>query len=189
MSFENAFNIYLYSKDGMLIGIYIAPSKEEFEADKQKYCSEYVEGENYISYEEIKNPIVENGNIREMKTSELIRSGKITLSDGQYLDGEEIKTIPKPNEYSKWDKDSHTWIEDKVEKLQYFKDLRYTKQQEYIKYKKELEEKEDEKAEFEILGFDITETEERITEIKAEMDLLKTEISKLSKEITLLSKK
>ena len=189
MSFENAFKIYLYNKDGELTGIYIAPSKDEFEANKLRYCSEYVEGENYISYEEIKNPIVENGNIREMKTSELISAGKITLSDGQYLDGEEIKTIPKPNEYSKWDKDSHTWIEDKVEKLQYFKDLRYTKQQEYIKYKKELEEKEDEKSEFESLGFDTTETEERITEIKSEMDLLKTEISKLSKEITLLSKK
>ena len=183
------FKIYLYDKDGKLIGIYIAPSKEDFEADKQKYCSEYIEGENYISYEEVKNPIIDNGNIREMKTSELIRSGKITLSDGQYLDGEEIKSIPKPNEYSKWDENTHEWVEDKAEKLQYFKDLRYTKQQEYIKYKKELEEKEDEKAEFESLGFDTKETEERIIEIKAEMDLLKTEISKLSKEITSLTKK
>ena len=183
------FKIYLYDKDGELIGIYIAPSKEEFEANKHKYCSEYVEGENYISYTEIKNPIIENGAIREMKTRELIKAGKITLSDGQCLDGEEIKTVPKPNEYSKWDKDTRTWVEDKVEKLQYFKDIRYSKQQEFIKYKKELEEKEDEKAEFESLGFDTTETEERITEIKSEMDLLKTEISKLSKEITALSKK
>ena len=189
MSFENAFKIYLYDKDGTLIGIYIAPSQEDFEANKQRHCSEYIEGENYISYEEIKNPIIENGNIREMKTSELVETGKITLTDGQYLENEEIKTVEKPNSYSKWDKDSHTWIEDKVEKLQYFKDLRYTKQQEYIKYKKELEEKEDEKAEFESLGFDTKETEERIIEIKAEMDLLKTEISKLSKEITSLTKK
>ena len=189
MSFENAFNIYLYDKDKTLIGIYIAPSKEEFEADKLKYCSEYIEGENYISYEEIKNPIIENGNIREMKTSELISTGKITLTDGQYLDNEEIKTIEKPNSYSKWNKDTHEWIEDKVEKLQYFKDLRYSKQQEFVKYKKELEEKEDEKAEFENLGFDTTETEERIMEIKSEMDLLKAEISKLSKEIAALSKK
>ena len=183
------FKIYLYDKDGTLIGIYIAPSKEEFEADKSRYCSEYIKGENYISYDEVKNPIVENGNIREMKISELISTGKITLSDGQYLDNEEIKTIPKPNEYSKWDKDTRTWIEDKVEKLQYFKDTRYSKQQDFIKFKKELEEKEDEKAGFESLGFDTTETEERITEIKSEMELLKTEITKLSKEITTLSKK
>ena len=183
------FKIYLYNKDGTLIGIYIAPSQEEFEADKSRYCSEYIKGENYISYEEIKNPIVENGNIREMKTSELISAGKITLSDGQYLDGEEIKTVEKPNSYSKWDKNTHTWVEDKAEKLQYFKDLRYTKQQDFIKFKKELEEKEDEKSEFESLGFDITETEERITEIKSKMDLLKTEISKLTKEIAQLNKK
>ena len=177
------FRVYLYDKNGKLIGIYLAPSQEEFEADKLKYCSEYVEGETYISYVEINNAIIDNGVIREMKTSEKIKAGLITLSDGQYLDGEEIKTVPQPNPYSKWDKDSSAWIEDKAEKLKYLKELRYQKQQEYIKYKKELEEKEEEKSEFETLGFDITETEERIVEIKAEMDFLKTEIAKLTKYI------
>ena len=41
------FKIYLYDKNGKLMGIYLAPSQEEFEADKLKYCSEYIEGENY----------------------------------------------------------------------------------------------------------------------------------------------
>lgn len=182
------FRVYLYDKNGKLIGIYLAPSQEEFEADKLKYCSEYVEGETYISYVEINNAIIDNGIIREMKISEKIKAGLITLSDGQYLDGEEIKTVPQPNSYSKWDKGSSAWIEDKVEKLKYLKELRYTKQQEYIKYKKELENKEEEKEEFENLGFDITETEERITEIKFEMDLIKTEITKLTKEIKKLEK-
>ena len=182
------FRVYLYDKNGKLIGIYLAPSQEEFEADKLKYCSEYVEGETYISYVEINNAIIDNGVIREMKTSEKIKAGLITLSDGQYLDGEEIKTVPQPNPYSIWDNKNNTWVEDKTEKLKYLKELRYQKQQEFVKYKKELEEKEEEKTEFENLGFDITETEERITEIKSEMDLIKTEITKLTKEIKKLEK-
>lgn len=182
------FRVYLYDKNGKLIGIYLAPSQEEFEADKLKYCSEYVEGETYISYVEINNAIIDNGVIREMKTSEKIKAGLITLSDGQYLDGEEIKTVPQPNPYSTWDNKNNTWVEDKAEKLKYLKELRYQKQQEFVKYKKELEEKEEEKTEFENLGFDITETEERITEIKSEMDLLKTEIAKLTKDIKKVEK-
>ena len=164
------FRIYLYDKNGNLIGIYLAPSKEEFETDKLKYCSEYVEGETYISYVEINNAIIDNGVIREMKISE------------------KIKTVEKPNEYSAWDKENSKWIEDKAEKLKYLKELRYQKQQEFVKYKKELEEKEEEKTEFESLAFDVTETEERIIEIKAEMDLIKTEIAKLTKDIKKVEK-
>ena len=110
------------------------------------------------------------------------------MTDGQYLEHGEIKTIEKPNPYSIWDNKNNTWVEDKAEKLQYLKDTRYKKQQEYIKFKKEFENKEEEKEEFENLGFDITETEERITEIKSEMDLLKTEIAKLTKEIKKVEK-
>lgn len=182
------FRIYLYDKNGNLIGIYLAPSKEEFETDKLKYCSEYIEGETYISYVEINNAIIDNGVIREMKTSEKIKTGHITLSDGQYLENEEIKTVEKPNEYSAWDKENNKWIEDKAEKLKYLKELRYQRQQEFVKYKKELEEKEEEKTEFESLAFDVTETEERIIEIKAEMNLIKTEIAKLTKDIKKIEK-
>jgi len=100
----------------------------------------------------------------------------------------ELKTIEKPNLYNTWDNKNNTWVEDKAEKLKYLKELRYQKQQEFVKYKKELEEKEGEKTEFESLGFDITETEERITEIKSEMDLIKIEIAKLTKEIKKVEK-
>jgi len=182
------FKIYLYDKNGKLIGIYLAPSQKEFEADKLKYCSEYIEGENYISYIEIKNPIVEDGQVREMTISEQVQAGIVILTDGQYLEHGEVKTIEKPNPYSTWDNKNNTWIEDKAEKLKYLKELRYQKQQEFVKYKKELEEKEEEKTEFENLGFDITETEERITEIKSEMDLIKIEIAKLTKEIKKVEK-
>ena len=105
------FRIYLYDKNGNIIGIFLAPSQKKFEADKLKYCSEYREGENFISYTEIKNPIIENGKIREMNISEQVQAGILILSDGSYLDeiNETIVTIAKPNEWSVWDKDSHTW--------------------------------------------------------------------------------
>ena len=103
------FRIYLYDKKGNIIGIFLAPSQKKFEADKLKYCSEYREGENFISYTEIKNPIIENGKIREMTISEQVQAGILILSDGQYLEGEEIKTVTKPNEWSVWDKNSNTW--------------------------------------------------------------------------------
>ena len=105
------FRIYLYDKNGNIIGIFLAPSQKKFEADKLKYCSEYIEGENFISYTEIKNPIIENGKIREMNIPEQVQAGILILSDGSYLDeiNETIVTIAKPNEWSVWDKDSHTW--------------------------------------------------------------------------------
>lgn len=182
--------IFIYDKSN-LENVIERPvlSVEDFNSDKKKYFPDFNDEKHFPSEIKFVHPILDGKNVREMNDKELVEAELKKLEDGQYLDGEEIKTIPKPNNYSKWNKDTHTWAEDKVEKLQYLKDTRYTKQQEYIKYKKELEEKEDEKAEFESLGFDITETEERITEIKAEMDLLKTEISKLSKEITALNKK
>ena len=103
------FRIYLYDKNGNIIGIFLAPSQKKFEADKLKYCSEYREGENFISYSEIKNPIIENGRIREMTISEQVQAGIIILSDGQYIKDEEIKIVTKPNDWSVWDKNARLW--------------------------------------------------------------------------------
>lgn len=105
------FRVYLYDKDGNIIGIFLAPSQKKFEADKLKYCSEYREGENFISYTEIKNPVLDKKTeeLREMTISEQVQAGILILSDGQYIKDEEIKIATKPNEWSIWDKDSHTW--------------------------------------------------------------------------------
>ena len=105
------FRVYLYDKDGNTIGIFLAPSQKKFEADKLKYCSEYREGENFISYTEIKNPVLDKKTeeLREMTISEQVQAGILILSDGQYIKDEEIKIATKPNEWSIWDKDSHTW--------------------------------------------------------------------------------
>lgn len=105
------FRVYLYDKNRNIIGIFLAPSQKKFEADKLKYCSEYREGENFISYTEIKNPVLDKktGELREMTISEQVQAGILILSDGQYLEGEEIKTVTKPNEWSVWDKNSNAW--------------------------------------------------------------------------------
>ena len=105
------FRVYLYDKNRNIIGIFLAPSQKKFEADKLKYCSEYRKGENFISYTEIKNPVLDKktGELREMTISEQVQAGILILSDGQYLEGEEIKTVTKPNEWSVWDKNSNTW--------------------------------------------------------------------------------
>ena len=140
----------------------------------------------------LQNPVIDSktGELREMTEFEKVKAGKIVLEDGSYLDEAKktIVTISKPNEYSVWDKDTNIWAEDKSLKLQYLKTERYKRQQSFLVYKKELAEKEEEKTEFENLGFDVSETEERIMEINAELDLLKTEIQKMTKEIKELEK-
>ena len=120
------FRVYLYDKNGNIIGIFLAPSQKKFEADKLKYCSEYREGENFISYTEIKNPVLDKktGELREMTISEQVQAGILILSDGQYLEGEEIKTVTKPNEWSVWDKNSNTWKVDNDLLNTKLKDLR-----------------------------------------------------------------
>ena len=61
----------------------------------------------------LNNPIVDSktGELGEMTEVEKIKAGKTVLSDGSYLDevNETIVTIAKPNDWSVWDKDSHTW--------------------------------------------------------------------------------
>ena len=61
----------------------------------------------------LSNPTLDKktGELREMTEVEKIKAGKTVLSDGSYLDevNETIVTIAKPNEWSVWDKDSHTW--------------------------------------------------------------------------------
>ena len=170
----------------------VATSVEDFKDNPTIFYPDWNEETMKYSTVLLQNPVIdsETRELREMTEFEKVKAGKRVLEDGSYLDeaNKTIVTVAKPNEYSDWDKNTNTWVEDKKKKLQYLKDTRYKKQQEYIKFKKELENKEEEKEEFENLGFDITETEERITEIKSEMDLLKTEIAKLTKEIKKVEK-
>ena len=62
----------------------------------------------------LNNPVADSktGELREMTEIEKVKSGKTILQDGSYLEGEEIKTVTKPNEWSVWDKNSNTWKAD-----------------------------------------------------------------------------
>ena len=76
----------------------------------------------------LNNPVINSktGELREMTEIEKVKSGKTTLSDGSYLDevNETIVTIAKPNEWSIWDKDSHTWKVDNNLSNKKLKELR-----------------------------------------------------------------
>lgn len=63
----------------------------------------------------LNNPVLDKKTeeLREMTEIEKVKSGKTILQDGSYLEGEEIKTVTKPNEWSVWDKNSNTWKVDK----------------------------------------------------------------------------
>ena len=80
----------------------------------------------------LNNPIIDskNGELREMAEVEKIKAGKRVLDDGSYLDevNETIVTIAKPNEWSVWDKDSHTWKVDNDLLNKKLKELREKKQ-------------------------------------------------------------
>ena len=170
----------------------VVTSLEEFKENPAMFYPDWHEETMKYSDGLLTNPVIdtETGELREMIEFEKVKAGKRILDDGSYLDEDNktIVTVGKPNEYSIWDKDSNAWIEDKALKLQFLKNERYKKQQSYLAYKKELAEKESEKTEFEDLGFDTSETEERIKEITSELDLLKTEITKMTKEIKELEK-
>ena len=93
---------YVYDKDCNLIKTYLDGTEEEIRAmeGKEVYLSEIV----FI------NPILDNENIREMKVTEMIKAGIITLFDGQYLKNEEIITVEKPNDFYLWDSKKKKWI-------------------------------------------------------------------------------
>ena len=177
--------IYIYNKNDFSEIIEIpSNSIQDFENNKVSYFPLFQEEVHFYFDEPLKYPIFDGTVVREMTEAELISEGLLKLQEGEILENGKVKKKEKPNEYSKWNKETGIWEENIADKLQYKKDERQKKQREFVIYKKELENLEQEKLEFEELGFDTSETEERITEIHLEMNLLKDEIAKLNKEIS-----
>ena len=62
----------------------------------------------------LNNPIIDlkTGELREMSKYELIKTSKLNLNDGEYLnEGDKtIVFIEKPNEWSIWNKDTNKWV-------------------------------------------------------------------------------
>ena len=86
---------------------------EKFKENPNLFYPDWNEETMKFSETLLNNPIIDskNGELREMAEVEKIKAGKRVLDDGSYLDevNETIVTIAKPNEWSVWDKDSHTW--------------------------------------------------------------------------------
>ena len=106
--------IYIYSINSLeCIARPTVTTAEEFEKNPNLFYPLWDEKTMKFSETLLNNPIVDlkTGELREMSEVEKIKSGKTVLSDGSYLDevNETIVTIAKPNEWSIWDKDSHTW--------------------------------------------------------------------------------
>ena len=91
----------------------VVTSLEEFKKNPAMFYPDWHEETMKYSDGLLTNPVIdtETGELREMTEVEKIKAGKTVLSDGSYLDevNETIVTIAKPNEWSVWDKDSHTW--------------------------------------------------------------------------------
>ena len=95
---------YIYDEDCNFIRVVLEGKDEEI---KEQF------GKNiYISDKVLFNPTIDEGDIREMRNSELINSGRIELLEGQYLEDEEIKYIEKPNKFYFWDSNKNEWVYD-----------------------------------------------------------------------------
>lgn len=106
--------VYIYSVDSLeCIARPTVTTTEEFKENPNLFYPDWNEETMKFFETLLNNPVIDSktGELREMSEIEKVKSGKTTLSDGSYLDevNETIVTIAKPNEWSTWDKDSHTW--------------------------------------------------------------------------------
>ena len=168
----------------------VATSAEDFKENPTMFYPDWDSETMKYSTVLLQNPVIdsETGELREMTEFEKVKAGKRTLDDGSYLDetSKTIVTISKPNEYSVWDKDGNIWTEDKTLKKSYLEKKRYEQQQKYISLKSKKEKLEEEKTEFEDLGFDTSVTEENIKNTDEEMKKVLTEVKAITKELKTL---
>ena len=106
--------VYIYETNSLeCIARPTVTTAEEFKKNPNLFYPLWDEKTMKFSETLLNNPVINSktGELREMTEVEKIKSGKTVLSDGSYLDetNETIVTIAKPNEWSIWDKDSHTW--------------------------------------------------------------------------------
>ena len=108
--------IYIYSINSLeCIARPTVTTAEEFKKNPNLFYPDWNEETMKFSTSLLSNPVLDEktGELREMTEIEKVKSGKTILQDGSYLEGEEIKTVTKPNEWSVWDKNSNTWKVDK----------------------------------------------------------------------------
>lgn len=106
--------IYIYDKNTLeLIAQPMTLGVEKFKENPNLFFPDWNSETMTFSTTLFINPVLdtETGELREMNEYEQIVGGKLFLTDGEYLDEKtkSVKRIPKPNDWSIWDKDNQKW--------------------------------------------------------------------------------
>ena len=106
--------IYIYDKNTLeLIAQPMTLGVEKFKENPNLFFPDWNSETMVYSTSFLINPVIdiETGELREMNEYEQVVAEKLFLADGEYLDEKtkSVKRIPKPNEWSTWDKTINTW--------------------------------------------------------------------------------
>ena len=109
-------NVYIYNKALELIATPYITNEEEFIEHPKRFYPDYLE-EHYYSFTKLINPVIENGEIREMTRAERVGAGQEELQEGEYFEGNEVKIKEKPSEFHDWNSQKNEWIHDKEKEI------------------------------------------------------------------------
>ena len=95
---------YIYDKEGKYID-YV--QTDDIEMVKLQYPSMFILNEYIGEY-----GIVENGEIREKTRLDRIKASEEQLQEGEYIKGNEIISVEKPNNFHLWNSEKNEWTYD-----------------------------------------------------------------------------
>ena len=106
--------IYIYDKNSLeLIAQPMTLGIEKFKEEPNLFFPDWNSETMVFSTSLLINPVIdtETGELREMNEYEQIVAEKLFLADGEYLDEKtkSVKRIPKPNDWSVWDRENKKW--------------------------------------------------------------------------------
>ncbi len=107
--------VYIYDKNSLqVIAMPEVRFLDKFKENPNLFYPPYDSNTMVYTLNELVNPIIDNNRIREMTEYELVKSGKITLNEGSYLNegNKSVITVPRPNDYSVWKTETNTWVVD-----------------------------------------------------------------------------
>ena len=168
---------YIYNKNLEVIGIPYILGEREFEENPSNFYPSWNGSEMYYSFNKIKNPILDNGVLREKTRKELILlDNKLELlQDGEYVEVGEIIVVEALKDLlrPKWNRVLNIWVEGmtKEELIEIRKNI-------ILEYSK----LEDERRILEGSKFPIDEEIKAITE---RMAILEVDINNLQEKIKL----
>lgn len=102
----------------VIINVYDAKTGEYLNlhhVNEESDChSTYIGRDVVYSEVQYSNPIIDNGNLREMTDIEAKLANRIPLSIGEYIKNGIIKSIESPSKLHSWDYDKKEWYLDEA---------------------------------------------------------------------------